>query len=599
MKNKKIFLIIFLIVILGGGLGLIVKLNITKIKVKKEKIQDISFFPYSNNDGLIILVKAEDSEYGIKKVNYYDKNKQSKEIYGYGKEKIALDYKIDIQGEYKFSFENQNGETIEKTLVVDENYEQKLIDIDVKSQKELGTEVEITINYNNMLLNSKYLYKVGNKGDEWKEYDGAFKVTSYDVLDGNLQNEDNKTVTIYAKAEDNVNNKIIITKNIVNLDLDIPEKPEINVIKSDDYAMITSDGIILNSDVEIEYDKRNDITNYYSLDQGKTWIVYNGKISGMKNWRIYAKSVKNDTGLESISIKEANPANNDAIGVSAYDKDETTSFTTKSSAFINVDSSMIGKNIKVKIDLGDWAQYKGSLRLLDKNNSVIYSEVASTGTHTINIINGTSKFQFAPYNAWGAPDELVEISIEDEPKININHSYPKMTLNGVEHYYATATIDYWENCKEKLYKINDEDWKIYSNSDILLSIGDILYAKGINQLGYETNISKYNVELPNNAIGPEAYDKNDQTYFSTRVSSYMDVDSSIVGKVLKVSIVLSDHYYKANLRLLDKNNVIIDTKVLYSGINNINILDGTAKIQFNPYNAWFSLDKLMEISLED
>ena len=599
MKNKKIFLIIFLLilVILFCGISFAIKLNNTKIKKEKENIQNISFLPYSNKNGLVILVEVEDDEYGIKKINCFGNNNQSKEIYGYGKKKIALDYKIEEQGEYKFSFENQNGDVIEKTLVIDENYEQKLIDINIKADKELGTEVEVTINYN-VSLNSIFLYKIGNKEEEWKNYNGTFKVTSYDVLDANLQNEDNKTVVIYAKAEDNANNKIIISKNIINLDLDIPEKPDIKIIKSDDYATITSNGILLNSEVEIEYDKREDITNYYSLDQGKTWIKYEGKIIGLKNWRIYAKSVKNETGLESVSIKEANPANINAIGVSAYDGDDTTSFTTKSSAYINIDNSTIGKNIKVKIKLRD-SYYKGSLKLLNKDNSVIYSEAASTGVHTIKIIDGTVKLQFTAYNAWGDPDELIEISLEDEPEININHSYPKMTLNDVEKYYVTVTINYLENCIERLYKINDEEWKEYKDDNILLNIGDTIYAKGINQLGYETDILEYNVEIPSDAIGPEAYDGDDTTSFTTESSAYMNIDNSVIGKNIKVKIKLSDSYYKGSLKLLNKDNSVIYSEDASTGVHTIKIIDGTVKLQFTPYNAWGEPDKLIEIYLED
>ena len=599
MKNKKIFLIIFLLilVILFCGISFAIKLNNTKIKKEKENIQNISFLPYSNKNGLVILVEVEDDEYGIKKINCFGNNNQSKEIYGYGKKKIALDYKIEEQGEYKFSFENQNGDVIEKTLVIDENYEQKLIDINIKADKELGTEVEVTINYN-VSLNSIFLYKIGNKEEEWKNYNGTFKVTSYDVLDANLQNEDNKTVVIYAKAEDNANNKIIISKNIINLDLDIPEKPDIKIIKSDDYATITSNGILLNSEVEIEYDKREDITNYYSLDQGKTWIKYEGKIIGLKNWRIYAKSVKNETGLESVSIKEANPANINAIGVSAYDGDDTTSFTTKSSAYINIDNSTIGKNIKVKIKLRD-SYYKGSLKLLNKDNSVIYSEDASTGVHTIKIIDGTVKLQFTAYNAWGDPDELIEISLEDEPEININHSYPKMTLNDVEKYYVTVTINYLENCIERLYKINDEEWKEYKDDNILLNIGDTIYAKGINQLGYETDILEYNVEIPSDAIGPEAYDGDDTTSFTTESSAYMNIDNSVIGKNIKVKIKLSNSYYKGSLKLLNKDNSVIYSEDASTGVHTIKIIDGTVKLQFTPYNAWGEPDKLIEIYLED
>ena len=49
-------------------------------------------------------------------------------------------------------------------------------------------------------------------------------------------------------------------------------------------------------------------------------------------------------------------------------------------------------------------------RLLDENDSIIYSESASNGEHVINVIEGTVKLQFIPYNAWGSLDELIEIS---------------------------------------------------------------------------------------------------------------------------------------------------------------------------------------------
>ena len=50
------------------------------------------------------------------------------------------------------------------------------------------------------------------------------------------------------------------------------------------------------------------------------------------------------------------------------------------------------------------------MRLLDENDSIIYSESASNGEHVINVIEGTVKLQFIPYNAWGSLDELIEIS---------------------------------------------------------------------------------------------------------------------------------------------------------------------------------------------
>ena len=174
-----------------------------------------------------------------------------------------------------------------------------------------------------------------------------------------------------------------------------------------------------------------------------------------------------------------------------------------------------------------------------------------------------------------------------------------MTLNDVEKYYVTVTINYLENCIERLYKINDEEWKEYKDDNILLNIGDTIYAKGINQLGYETDILEYNVEIPSDAIGPEAYDGDDTTSFTTESSAYMNIDNSVIGKNITVKIKLSDSYYKGSLKLLNKDNSVIYSEDASTGVHTIKIIDGTAKLQFTPYNAWGRLDKLIEINLEN
>ena len=86
-------------------------------------MESIDFQIYSNdNNQLGILVKSKDNEYGIKTVKYKNKDGKDIEINGNGKREIALDYEISKDGNYDFSMINNNGDTVTKTLNVNDNF---------------------------------------------------------------------------------------------------------------------------------------------------------------------------------------------------------------------------------------------------------------------------------------------------------------------------------------------------------------------------------------------------------------------------------------------------------------------------------------------
>ena len=217
MKKNFFILNIFFIILLVIAV-LIVQNKITTIdnlKKNKENTREISIEPYSNeNNSIKILVNVVDTEYGIEKVIYKNNKNEDITIKAYGKNKISFDYNIEKDGEYIFTAYNKNGDKIEKKLIIDSVNKENdtlgdLIDININPIIEAGYTAAKKANVN---INFKYgkgtnYYKIGNT-TTWKTYDNEFQIDSNTILENNLQEEDNRTITIFAKKEDEVNNKI-------------------------------------------------------------------------------------------------------------------------------------------------------------------------------------------------------------------------------------------------------------------------------------------------------------------------------------------------------------------------------------------------------
>lgn len=359
MKNKKIFYKLILLIIIVLITIFVVfnheQINNIFIDKKKEEInKNITFQVYSNeNDILKILVTAKDIENGINKLIYLTEEGQQKEINCYGKTQVTVDYFVKQNGEYEFKIINQNNQEIIETLVVDDNYRSNIIGIAVSTEKNVDTQGNVTIEYPEN-QNATKMYKIGENGI-WTEYTGKFEINSYDVIEKNLQNASTKKVNIYAKLEDKANNVVQVKKEIDNIDVDMPTEPQINILSVDEYPILTTEGMINNSKLSIKYDIRDDITNYYSIDNGMTWIKYDDELSFNNVATIIGKSVKNESGLE-ISKKEfINASASDALEAKAYDNDETTSISGnviwswgngQTIQNFLIDNSMYEKNIK-------------------------------------------------------------------------------------------------------------------------------------------------------------------------------------------------------------------------------------------------------------
>ena len=138
-----------------------------------------------------------------------------------------------------------------------------------------------------------------------------------------------------------------------------------------------------------------------------------------------------------------------------------------------------------------------------------------------------------------------------------------LTEYGVEQGYCTASISYDSTSVQRLYKIDDEEWKTYTK-EIRLELGQTLYAKGIDKYGKEARIiPSYKSVLPSDALGVAAYDGNTSTGISiVQTSKRINIDNSMIGK--KVNITHSNNNWKITINLYSSEKELLKT---YSSVS--------------------------------
>lgn len=410
-KNKKIIIItaiiLFIIsIVFSQRHTLISKIN--KITKNKEEVQDITFEMYSNENNILkMIVTAQDTENGIDKVIYTTENNEKKEIKCYGKNKVSMDYEITKDGEYEIKAVNKIGEEIIKTLNVNEEFRNNIINIDVKTEADIATRGKVNIYYNQS-KNKEIMYKIGERGN-WTNYNGEFTIDSYEIIKDNLQDNNTKTITIYSKIEDNAKNTIIISKKLSNIDVDMAKKPTISYTGENNQPILKENGVFLTEDIKvnIKYDEREDILNYYSCDSGNTWNLYTGEIQ-TNAINVIAKSVKK-SGLENSETCYT-VTNKEALGVKAYDgKNDTYEYLDRSAqkvARIDISPEMNGKNINLLFYIEYTSWTPGYVKFYDKDGNELSCKtyigdsgwtVSTSVNELFNIPYGTAYMTFEIY----------------------------------------------------------------------------------------------------------------------------------------------------------------------------------------------------------
>jgi len=294
--------------------------------------------------------------------------------------------KLTENGEYTFYAKDSVGNEQTYTILV-ENIDNNppSIKITDNSSKQ-GIETSITIDYGDSKTKK---YKIGKNTTSWTNYTDTFTLTSNTVISKNLGNSDN-TVTICAQGIDSVGNKKEECLDILTLDIDAPKVPVINA--NANYPVLTEYGVKYDGRTTINYDKRKDIDNYYSLD-GKEWTKYTGTFE-VTSGTIYAKSVKKSTGLE-ISATRTIVVSSNVLGVAAYDGNKETAACgiVHSPSYVDISPEMIGKEIRINAS----TVWPRSLYVVFYNSSgtklsdVNIINAGGTANKILKIINNTAK----------------------------------------------------------------------------------------------------------------------------------------------------------------------------------------------------------------
>ena len=268
MKSKKVnFKILFIIVIAIiltliiyiclGKVGILQKLSET---IKPETPELFSYIIYDNQDekNIKMLIEVND-EKGIE----YIKESDGKTINCNGKTQVSLEYVAAKNSNLSFTVKTNGEQEISKNITLnDETISNNSVSISKIKDIEGYKIFKIKNNLSLMADRFKTYYKIGENGD-WVEGKGKISTLDYDLTQNGKVNEEDNTVTIYAK--------------IVN-EIDKDSKLEDVVTVSQKYEVNTT-----STQSSLEADSLIDAVEKYNLDDGEYTVkvaeeTYNLKV---------------------------------------------------------------------------------------------------------------------------------------------------------------------------------------------------------------------------------------------------------------------------------------------------------------------------------
>lgn len=412
-------------------------------------------------------------------------------------------FTVKENGIYTIYVSDKVGNTTLKTIEVT-NIDKTAPNIKINVlTKSYSSKAAVEIDYGDSSLKQ---YKIGVNGT-YTNYTNQITINSVDVYE--MANSDG-TITIFAKGMDQAGNEQVVAERIYILDLDVPNKPVINVVGYD-YPILTEYGIKSGNTISIVYDNRDDIDNYYSTDGGKTWNPYNGSFK-LNSGTIMAKSIKRNSELTVNSSKNISVVAADALPPISFDGDTTTCNNPtgsegNSDVYFYVDPSMIGSSITIYGYQTGGSSHSYAYAY-NSENIQIASFFPRNGVDTIVIPSGTTKIKLGGYRY-----SSCEVYSTTMPTITNSFVYPKLTLGGMEAAYNTVNISYRKMAVTKQYKIDNGKWLSYSGS-IKLPIGSVVYARSIDKNGKIGEVATYTSTLANDALPPIAYDGDTTTCYN-------------------------------------------------------------------------------------
>lgn len=441
------------------------------------------------------------------------------------------------------------------------------VSIDILTDR-YTSQIEVNINYGDSSIKE---YRIGN--GSYQTYIGTLTIKSSDVFD--KKNPDG-SITIYARGIDAAGNTTIVDETTYLLDT---EPIAVPIIKSvSDYPNLTEYGVKILRITYITYDQtRDDITNYYSEDNGETWKIYTGPFE-TNAINIIAKSIKNISGLTLTATKRVELAG-DALPTTAYDNN-TTTYTDAKNKMIEIDKSVWGKQYYLKYDTGS-GLVTISNEYYDKDGNLLsrYNRQGRGVDLELTIPEQTAKIVFKSDVNY----DIYEIKIVNKPVINVKAYYPVITETGIIEKDNLITINYFQTSVQKLYSLdNGETWLQY-NQPIELELTKVIKAKGIDKYGIETDISNYTSAIKSDSLDSIAYDNDTSTSITLgqNVKKYLEVDPSMIGKTITIDSYAPNYY--TGIEYYSDSSTLITSGILndrWRATTSITIPENTTIIAF-------------------
>lgn len=314
------------------------------------------------------------------------------------------------------------------------------------------------------------------------------------------------------------------------------------------------------SNITINY-YRTAVQKQYSLDNGSTWKEYTGNIKLSIGQKIQARSIDKNGTISQIAAYTSVLAE-DAIGPEAYDGDISTEYTVRQCGGIrkiSISPEMVGQTISANSSGNEnFSFYNGDTEI----SKFATENLQYSGTSIIP--EGATSLVFR-----GCYDSIREISVITRPTINYTQVYPTLTRSGVVHGYNELTINYFRSSLQKQYSLdNGATWKEYQGT-FRIPLGQKIIARSIDKNGTISQTSELTATTPKAYIGPEAYDGDYSTYFSSGSYPRIAVAPEMIGQRIEINTSGSGY-----LIYIGENE-----KQLGNCSNNLVVPEGTKYIQ--------------------
>ncbi len=336
--------------------------------------------------------------------------------------------------------------------------------------------VDVEIDYGESIVKK---YKIGSS--EIMNYNGTITLKSVDVV--KYMNED-YSLTIFAYGKDYDGSDIETQETIYNLDLRIPKQPTIE--STDGYPVLDDSGISLSYIHKLKFDDTVDgVENFYSLDNGSTWIKYT-KPFEFTDGTIFTKSVKKLSGLTITSeIPVSLPE--DAIKSVMYDDDLTSGEEIEKGNYqrFNISSLAYGKTIR--IFNGETVATNAKIELYDKDDVLLEKDILIKNVNQLTIPKEAS------YAKIIVGDKNLLINEIKITKIDEDVNYPIITVNDTNWSKdKTVTIKYFgKNTNE--YSLDEgATWISYSQPFVITKNTSIIARSTKDDVTLASSVLKIN-----------------------------------------------------------------------------------------------------------